>query len=69
MRRPEPPREWDLDPKPAYPLPNLEDGIGGSTVKISLDELLEGRYAINVHKSEAEADVYVACGEIKRPPE
>jgi hypothetical protein len=55
----------DLDPEPAFALPNLEDGIGGGDVAISLDELREGDYAINVHKSVREADVYVACGEIK----
>jgi hypothetical protein len=54
----------DLDPKPAYALPNLEDGIGGGDVPVSLEELREGGYAINVHKSVAEPDMYVACGEI-----
>jgi hypothetical protein len=54
----------DLDPEPAYALPNLEDGIGGGDIGIALDELREGGYAINVHKSVQEPDVYVACGEI-----
>jgi hypothetical protein len=57
----------DLDPEPAFSLPNVEDGIGSGDVGISLSELREGDYAINVHKSVAEADVYVACGEIKEP--
>ena len=54
-----------LDPKPAHPLPNLEDGISATTLDVSYDELTKGGYVINVHKSEEEADVYVSCGEIK----
>jgi hypothetical protein len=54
----------DLDPEPAFALPNLEDGIGGGDIDIPLDELREGGYVINVHKSVQEPDVYVACGEI-----
>lgn len=53
-----------LDPKPAYPLPNLEDGISATTLDVSYDELTKGGYVINVHKSAKEADVYVSCGEI-----
>jgi hypothetical protein len=56
----------DLDPKPAYSLPSLQEGISATTIDVSLDELLEGGYAINVQKSAKEPDVYVACGEIKK---
>jgi hypothetical protein len=54
----------NLDPAPAYPLPSLVDGIAGDTVNVSLDELLDGEYAVNVHRSAAEADLYTACADI-----
>ena len=54
----------NLDPEPAFPLPTLVDGLGGGDVDIDLEELRQGEYAINVHKSVAEPKVYVACGEI-----
>ena len=53
-----------LDPKPVYPLTSLTNGVSDTTVDVSLDTLLAGQYAINVHKSAAEASVYVACGDI-----
>jgi hypothetical protein len=40
------------------------DGSSETDVQLSLGELALGSYAINVHKSEAEADTYVACGDI-----
>ena len=55
----------DLNPSPAYPLENVEEGRSETVVEdVEIDELQNGEYAINVHKSEAEADVYIACGEI-----
>ena len=35
-----------------------------TTVEVSLDDLVGEDYAINVHKSAEEADVYIACGNI-----
>ena len=55
----------DLDPEPAFPLPDLVDGVAGDTVAISLDELREGGYAINIHRSQQQAGLYVACGDIE----
>ena len=55
----------NLDPAPAFPLPNVENGSSEATVDVTLDELTSGEYAVNVHKSNDEADVYVACGEIE----
>jgi hypothetical protein len=55
----------DLDPAPAFGLPNVEDGRSEATVDVTLDELESGDYAINVHKSNDEADVYVSCGDIE----
>lgn len=53
----------DLNPTPAFPLESV-NGQSESDVEVSLEDLALTPYAINVHKSEAEADVYVACGDI-----
>jgi hypothetical protein len=57
-----------LDPQPEYPLSNVVDGKSTSEVDVSLEELQNGEFAINVHKSEAEAQTYVACGDIASGP-
>jgi CHRD domain len=49
----------------AYPLPDVWDGISGDTFDVSLDELREGDYAVNVHRSAAKIDEYTACGDIE----
>ena len=56
----------ELDPEPAFPLESVVDGTSESDVEVSLQDLLDAvdGYAINVQKSDAEADVYVACGDI-----
>jgi hypothetical protein len=54
----------NLDPNPAFPLENVVDGTSETDVDVSLDDLAVTSYAVNVHKSEAEADVYVACGDL-----
>jgi ABC-type glycerol-3-phosphate transport system substrate-binding protein len=54
----------DLDPEPAFPLESVVDGQSVSDVEVSPEDLALTPYAINVHKSETEADVYVACGDI-----
>ena len=53
-----------LDPAPAFPLETLENGRSDSEVNASLDDLQSDDYAINVHRSEAEAETYVACGDL-----
>ncbi|MGH2689349.1 MAG: CHRD domain-containing protein [Actinomycetota bacterium] len=56
-------------PKPGgvkYPLTNVENGTSETTVAASLDDLLAGAFAINVHKSPGDAHVYVSCGDIRR---
>ncbi|MDO8600386.1 MAG: cupredoxin domain-containing protein [bacterium] len=48
-----------------YPLSNVSNGNSETMLEISLENLLkELPLAINVHKSAAEAGVYVACGDI-----
>ena len=54
----------NLDPNPAFPLENVVDGKSETDVDVSLDDLALSSYAVNVHKSQDEADVYVACGDI-----
>jgi hypothetical protein len=53
-----------LDPTPAYALEDVFDGESSTHVNVSLDELRDGDYAINVHKSAAALRIYVACGDI-----
>jgi hypothetical protein len=54
----------DLDPTPEHPLENVVDGRSETDVSASPVDLVTGEFAVNVHKSAEEADVYVACGDI-----
>ncbi|HEU4921078.1 MAG TPA: hypothetical protein VFT20_15175 [Candidatus Limnocylindrales bacterium] len=56
----------DLDPTPKYPLNDVATGASNTVVEVGLDELLATPHAVNIHKSAAEASVYVACAEITR---
>lgn len=53
-----------LDPKPAYPLTSLTNGTSETMVDANMAEIANGTYAVNIHKSAAEAAVYVSCGNI-----
>ena len=55
-----------LDPKPKYGLESITDGKSTTVVPVSIDTLLGGKMAINVHKSGEDLKTYVACGDIKR---
>jgi hypothetical protein len=57
-----------LDPQPKYGLDGLVDGMSRTIVPVPLSKLTNGRFAINVHKSDAEAHVYVVCGAIGARP-
>jgi Cu/Zn superoxide dismutase len=53
---------------PEYPLANTVNGKGAATVAgVSLDDLLKGSYAVNVHKSGTDLGTYVSCGNIVAP--
>ena len=53
------------NPQPAFPLDDVEGGIAETTVKASLEELQgDEDYYVNVHKSEAEIEAVVACGNL-----
>jgi hypothetical protein len=54
----------DLNPQPEYALQNVVNGKSTSTVSASLEDLKSEAYAINVHKSAADLQTYVSCGDI-----
>lgn len=54
----------ELDPQPEHPLEDIVDGESSTHLNVSLDELRDGEFAINVHKSAADLETYVACGDI-----
>ncbi|HUZ03052.1 MAG TPA: CHRD domain-containing protein [Thermomicrobiaceae bacterium] len=54
----------NLDPNPKYPLTSVQNGQSTTTVPVSLESLINGGFAINVHKSAQEVSVYYACGDI-----
>ena len=55
-----------LDPTPAYPLKNIVNGKSVTTVDVPLTKLLNGKYAVNIHRSAKQLKVYVVCGDITR---
>lgn len=54
----------DLDATPEFALADVKGGMSTSTVDAKLDDLRDGAFAINVHKSAAEIETYVACGDV-----
>jgi hypothetical protein len=52
----------NLDPAPAYPLTDVNNGKSTTTVDAKLADLGAGQFAINVHKSAEALDDYVSCG-------
>lgn len=57
-----------LNPKPKYPLSNVQDGDSYTVLKgVQLSSLLSSPFAINVHKSPNEVGTYVSCGNIVAP--
>jgi len=55
-----------IDPKPAYALAPLVNGISKTLVQASEDKLLSGNYVVNVHASAQNIAHYVSCGELYR---
>jgi hypothetical protein len=55
----------NLDPEPAYGLENVVDGKSTTEVNVAIEDLVDKGFAVNVHKSADEAQVYVACGDIE----
>ena len=56
----------NLNPKPAFQLKPVVHGKSVTVVNTTLEKLLDGKYAINVHKSAKEIQDYVACGDIAK---
>jgi hypothetical protein len=57
-----------LDAVPKYALTNIADGSSTTTIPgITLGDLLEGKYVIDVHESSADIKRYVACAAIAMP--
>ena len=54
----------NLNPKPEYPLHNVVNGMSVTTVKGVTIMELNGKSAINVHKSLSDIATYVSCGDI-----
>jgi hypothetical protein len=54
----------NLDPQPEHALEDVVAGESSTDVNVSLDELRNGEFAINVHKSADALRIYVACGDI-----
>ena len=55
----------DLDPAPKWPLNNVVDGKSKTTIDADLSELTAQEYAVNVHDSPENADLYVACADVR----
>jgi hypothetical protein len=55
----------ELNPTPAFGLENVTGGVSDSTIDVGLETLTSGTYAINLHKSDADIDTYVSCGNIE----
>jgi len=55
----------DLDPTPAFPLEDVVDGRSETMLELSPTELVAAEYAVNVHESPENADVYVACADVR----
>jgi hypothetical protein len=53
-----------LDPTPAFTLTSVTNGTSTTDVNSSLQALIDGNYAIHMHKSQDELTVYVACADI-----
>lgn len=54
----------DFDPLPIYTLTSVEDGSSETVVPLSFEKLLSSKVVVNVHKSDQELRISVACGEV-----
>ncbi len=55
----------DLVPQPKYPLENVVNGVSVTEVPASLDELLRGGQALNIHHSNEDMRTYTACVDLR----
>ncbi len=54
----------DLNPEPAFALPNVSGGSSTASVDASLETLQDSDYAINLHMSNEDLPTYTSCGNI-----
>ncbi|MGA8574181.1 MAG: hypothetical protein WB609_00640 [Candidatus Cybelea sp.] len=58
----------NLNPVPKYTLTDIVQGSSTTTISgVTLGDLLEGKYVIDVHESSADIKRYVACAAIAMP--
>ena len=53
-----------IDPKPAFGLAPVVNGVSQTLVKAPESRLLSGNYIVNVHASAQNIKRYVSCGEL-----
>lgn len=51
----------DLVPQPMFPLENVRNGTSRTEIPVALAELLDDTVAINLHHSNEQMEVSVAC--------
>ncbi len=56
-----------LTAKPTYGLAAVANGVSETVISVPMATLLATPFAVNVHKSAAEAGVYVACANLSAP--
>ena len=54
----------EMVPQPKFPLQNALDGVSITEVPASLDQLRDGSLVLNLHQSNAEMGISVACIEL-----
>ncbi len=57
----------NLNPAPRWPLADVVNGRSETTIDVDLRDLIGSEYAVNVHESSENADVYVACVDVRNP--
>lgn len=53
-----------LDKAPKWHLEAVKDGRSLTVIPVPLDAILQEKTAVNIHKSAAEPQIYVSCGNI-----
>jgi hypothetical protein len=54
----------NIDPKPAFGLAPVVNGVSRTIVHYPEDKLLSGNYSVNVHASDSNLGHYVSCGHL-----
>lgn len=55
----------DLVSQPKYPLQNVVNGSSSTVVPATLDELMAGDLAVNLHRSNEDLATYTACADLR----